>query len=1123
MKAYFQSVAISLLLLLGLNASAQDCQTVLPNLLSTTPAFNPTDTSVQICLGETLFFEGAGLYPQNGNGYLQSDATSSFIWLMGNGDQVQGASGSYTYQEPGAYTVVLKIYDVEDCTNEMYFVLKVQVAGSPSVNLIPNLPPPFCPDLELDLYPIFTPEQYDYNTDIALPDIQPIPDGTGESIDIPLTIFGYGPDEVVENILDIQRVCATIEHSYLRDLEITLTCPDGTSIILHDFAGLTGGEVFMGEPFEMDEGQTPVPGVGYEYCWTPTSMTGTIINFINSNPVSTLPPGDYNAFQGFSDLIGCPLNGEWTLSFFDNWGVDNGVLFNWGIEFEDGSFLTGDSSLVSLIYELNQLPPVSFGIDSSAWVLDPTIQAVVEDTATVILPGPYDYQFLVYDSLGCEQQVSTPISNILVDDDSCLPCDSLVIDAGPDMEIGCISEINLGTLLNSQGEHIVYSWSTVDGNVLTDPTAQMVVVDNQGTYIFTLENLLTGCILMDEVIVTNSMGVFADAGEDIQLQCGENQVTITDAIAPAGPGYTINWVLDSGTGQILSGANTLNPVIQGSGVFSMTVEESSTGCIAIDYVEVNVDPDLALDFQITDANCDLGDGSATVTIPPNSPAVNISWSNGQTGATATGLSQGLYSVTVSSTDGSCVADSTIFVDETDDCKVIIRGTVFDDSENLDCILDVSTQPAFGVMLHLLPDDIYTFTNAIGEYEFLADPGSFTIEYIDGQTYDLLCPVDGMIVGDLPNAGMVSENNDYFVEQELLPNLCISVYDEAPRPGFDQAIQINVTNYGGFLANATLTFRHDSLLLPGNLDMIADTYDPVLRQATFLLEDIEPYETQTVAFALEVPVDLTFGTIVSYDALVEPVANDAYPDNNSLGWNRIVINSYDPNDKQSFTGLTHEGGPIYLPEDSVLHYQIRFQNTGNAEAINVLIRDTLDVEFLDVESLRFGSFSHDVALEFEGNNILIFRMDDIYLPDSTSNFEESQGYVNFSINTRSDLQLGDVIENRAAIYFDFNAPIITNKTIHIVSEPPVSTNTIGLPDEKWEIIPNPFSDQVRFVAPISITRESPIRILNVHGQVVFEQKKYRSGTTIDLIDLPSGIYFLEWSKQGQWISAGKMVK
>lgn len=144
----------------------------------------------------------------------------------------------------------------------------------------------------------------------------------------------------------------------------------------------------------------------------------------------------------------------------------------------------------------------------------------------------------------------------------------------------------------------------------------------------------------------------------------------------------------------------------------------------------------------------------------------------------------------------------------------------------------------------------------------------------------------------------------------------------------------------------------------------------------------------------------------------------------------IVGSYDPNDKQaSPIGLT---SAHIIPPESRISYRIRFQNTGTDTAFKVVLRDTLP-SALDPTSIQLEGASHPYSLSIEGSNpsILVFTFDPIILPDSNVNLEASNGFVNFGINVKSGIPLGTSLENSAAIYFDFNPPVITNAVTHTV--------------------------------------------------------------------------------------------
>jgi len=161
-----------------------------------------------------------------------------------------------------------------------------------------------------------------------------IPDGVGMSYETSLTISGFDPGQTMTDLNTFLGACVTMEHSWLRDLQIELICPSGQVIVLNEFLGTTGGEIYMGEPNDSD-GTDPIPGVGYNYCWRPSATNPPMLDWANANPlVGTLPVGDYQASDAYAPLLGCELNGVWTIRATDDWGIDNGFIFDWSVEFD---------------------------------------------------------------------------------------------------------------------------------------------------------------------------------------------------------------------------------------------------------------------------------------------------------------------------------------------------------------------------------------------------------------------------------------------------------------------------------------------------------------------------------------------------------------------------------------------------------------------------------------------------------------------------------------------------------------------------------------------------------------------------------------------------------------------
>ena len=145
---------------------------------------------------------------------------------------------------------------------------------------------------------------------------------------------------------------------------------------------------------------------------------------------------------------------------------------------------------------------------------------------------------------------------------------------------------------------------------------------------------------------------------------------------------------------------------------------------------------------------------------------------------------------------------------------------------------------------------------------------------------------------------------------------------------------------------------------------------------------------------------------------------------------IISGSYDPNDKRGFPkGVTSQH---HILPNQQLQYVIRFQNTGTDTAFTVVIRDTLDTD-LNIFTVNSGVSSHDYTFRKYGPGVLEWTFDDIMLPDSTTDEPGSNGFVTFTVDQVPNLPNGTLINNQADIYFDFNAPIITNETDHLIND------------------------------------------------------------------------------------------
>ena len=240
-----------------------------------------------------------------------------------------------------------------------------------------------------------------------------------------------------------------------------------------------------------------------------------------------------------------------------------------------------------------------------------------------------------------------------------------------------------------------------------------------------------------------------------------------------------------------------------------------------------------------------------------------------------------------------------------------------------------------------------------------------------------------------------------------------------------------------------------------------------------------------------------------------------------------IGSFDPNDKTAFPeGFTEQ----HLIEPGTdIEYLLRFQNTGTDTAFKVVVVDVLPPE-LDLATVRPGASSHPYTYSVSPEGWLVFTFENpdfSGLPDSTTNEPASHGFIRFRVSQVSGLGWGNQIANSALIYFDFNAPIRTNTTIHRVGQiyPWTLVGTtppVFLPKNQIRILPNPLTDsallQVEGIGPGNLR----LVLTNTTGQVLREERTFGTGFEFRRGELGSGVYFFKIERDGRWVGSGKLM-
>jgi gliding motility-associated-like protein len=385
------------------------CQTILSVLSSSIPTVDTTTGTIDLCAGQTVSFAGQGSYPQNNISYAQSDATSTFVWKI-DGVDYSGQGATHTFNNPGGYRAQLEITDANGCKNTNLLNQEIRVSGVPDFS---NTSIPQTPICSGDTLAILTGSAIQSEQDFAVPfsvgDSIFLPDGNGTSYTTSIAVNDFVPGQTITSLTDLQNICVNMEHSFMGDLNITISCPTGQTITLHQYPG--GGGTFLGVPVDNDA--TPlIPGIGFDYCWESPSTAPTWV--AGAAGLGTLPAGTYSPSQSFAGLVGCQLNGDWTIAITDNLFSDNGFIFNWGINFNP-----------SIYPSLNPFTPDT---DTTFWVQNSSIINYFGDTAILAVPtlvGNTNYIFSTTNSFGCQFDTMVSVEILPFTNPNCIDCDSI--------------------------------------------------------------------------------------------------------------------------------------------------------------------------------------------------------------------------------------------------------------------------------------------------------------------------------------------------------------------------------------------------------------------------------------------------------------------------------------------------------------------------------------------------------------------------------------------------------------------------------------------------------------------------------------------------------------------------
>ncbi len=432
----------------------------------------------------------------------------------------------------------------------------------------------------------------------------------------------------------------------------------------------------------------------------------------------------------------------------------------------------------------------------------------------------------------------------------------------------------------------------------------------------------------------------------------------------------------------------------------------------------------------------------------------------------------------------------------------IQGTTRFDEDNNGC--DTSDRLLSNLKFSITNGDTKSafITDDKGIYSMLLQGGTYQIEPILENNTSF--SIDPKVFSITLSGGNTSITQDFCISKiQSTDDLEINLLPlENAIPGFDANYKLVYKNKGTNTQSGSIVFHYQD----DKTDFVSASptvSNQGTNELTWNFFDLKPFEEQEILIKLNLNKStdtpaLNDGDQLLFTANINSNETDINPLDNIATLNQKVVNSHDPNDKTCLEGTI-------VTEDIIgkeVHYLIRFENTGTFPAKNIIVEDVIDLSKFDISTLIPTSASHSFVTKISGNNKVELVFENCNLPFDDAN---NDGYIAFKIKTLSSLVVGDTFSNTAAIYFDYNFPVITNDAITAIQKP------LGIDDFKFSnlfnVFPNPVKDALTIVSKDNL-EVTDFNIYNMLGQQVMAVSNVKPNQSLDVSRLRIGTYIIK---------------
>ena len=453
---------------------------------------------------------------------------------------------------------------------------------------------------------------------------------------------------------------------------------------------------------------------------------------------------------------------------------------------------------------------------------------------------------------------------------------------------------------------------------------------------------------------------------------------------------------------------------------------------------------------------------------------------------------------------------------------LLRAYCFLD-ENENGLPDADEFPLSNRRIRVAETNQQAFSTNAGLMQFYLPEGTSTVEVPEQYPWQVVG--EPTFLMDAPE-DLTERLAIPFIPAAIIPEVDVHLMTGLNRCFRDAPVWIDVQNTGTTVEDVVVSLTLEDII---DANSFTPEVDSIVGSTYYwTLSELPPGQSSRIEGTMVMPDELATGENVIYLAEGRLFIEEEWTTVAEDEFMTTIRCAYDPNDKLAVPNREELDFALYPGED--LTYTIRFQNTGNDTAFQVRLEDQLDPS-LNWNSIEPLAASHDYQVGIDREGLMTVLFPDINLPDSTCCWAASQGFITFRADPLPDLTIGTRIENTAGIFFDFNSPIITNTTLHVLT----TSNSVAEVDRavpRIYLFPNPtsglFELRVDSAEPLELG-ELAYQVTALNGQILLTGSLShwtdRQSTAIDFSGLPSGVYVLTVIRQedGSIVGSKKVIK